>query len=145
MNKGTPHLAVGREGEEAAARHILGLGWRIAARNWRPANAEQGLELDLVARQGDTLIFVEVKTRTQKSGNALAVPVHEALTRAKRIKLVRAARRYLTEHDLWRLPCRFDLICAERAPDGRMTLEHHRNVIELGHTLDSGDTAWQPW
>ena len=145
MKEAARHLAVGADGEEAAARYILRQGWRILDRNWRPEKAEQGLELDLVARQGDTLIFVEVKTRTRAGNSAPAIPVHAAFTRAKQAKLVRAARRYLTVHELWRLPCRFDLICAEFGPDGRMALEHHHNVIELGHSLDCGDPAWQPW
>ncbi len=149
------HLDLGAAGEEAAALHLAGQGFAILARNWRPAGALQGLELDIVARHRDTLVFVEVKTRTRL--NEDAVPAHAAFTARKRSNMVRAARLYMAAHQLWELPCRFDLVCVEyKAPSGSaaghspplprpLVLEHHANVIELGKTVDSRDAAWQPW
>ena len=144
----TAHLALGLAGEDRAARHLADKGWRILARNWRPSGAARGLELDIVALHGDSLVFVEVKTRrVAGSGRALflRVPAYEGLTPAKRGKLVRAAGHYLTVHDLWHKPCRFDLVCVEQFSDGRLTLEHHSNVIELRPVVGGGDAAWQPW
>ena len=60
--------ALGRDGEEAAARHLEALGWRIVDRRFRAA----GYEIDLVAERGGVLAFVEVKTRR---AGALAPPV----------------------------------------------------------------------
>lgn len=68
---------VGNDGEEAATRHLQGRGWHILNRNWRPEGAFHGLELDIVARDGDTLVFVEVKTRSV-SGSATCTPHGEA-------------------------------------------------------------------
>ena len=50
---------LGRLGEDAAARHLVATGYTLITRNWRCARGE----LDLVARQGDQMVFVEVKTR----------------------------------------------------------------------------------
>lgn len=145
MNAKARHLAVGAAGEEAAVKHLKGIGWRVLERNWRPRGARHGLELDIVARSGGDLVFVEVKTRSCGRGGSAAMPVHAAFTVRKQTRLMQAARRYLAANALWACPCRFDLICVRQAPDGRMELEHHYNVIESGHIVDSGDTAWQPW
>jgi putative endonuclease len=66
------HLALGTAGEEAAAALLERSGFRILDRNWRPSGARRGLELDLVAECGGTLVFVEVKTR-RVTGRAGAV------------------------------------------------------------------------
>ena len=163
------HLAMGIMGEEKAARLLAGKGWRILTRNWRPRGAERGLELDIVAMHADCLVFVEVKTRrvphddTEEKRHAgqvgerntfsageeralpLLVPPRAALTPAKQKKLIRAAGHYLTVHDLWNRPCRFDLVCIEEFPDGQSRLEHHSDVIELRQVVGGGDAAWQPW
>jgi putative endonuclease len=54
------HLALGQWGEDLAARHLKRRGWKILRRNFR---APGGGEVDLVCRDGDTLVFAEVKTR----------------------------------------------------------------------------------
>ena len=96
----------GREGEEAAARHLRGLGWRILDRNWRGGP----LELDLVCREGDTLVFVEVKYR---STNESGLP-EEAVDLRKQRQISRVAAWYLTEKglDIY-IPCRFDVVAIE--------------------------------
>lgn len=155
MTTKAEHRARGAAGEEAAARFLLEQGWRVVERNWRPAGAASGLELDIIARRHDVLVFVEVKTRAAsplaKAARHAApdapagVPAHAGFTVQKQRRLVRAAGRYLTARGLWHMPCRFDLICVEQRPDGRMDVEQYSNVIELGHSLDSGDASWQPW
>ena len=57
---------LGRSGEDRAARHLAGLGYRVLERNYR---TPQG-EIDLIALDGDTVVFVEVKTRTSDSFGA---------------------------------------------------------------------------
>ncbi|MCH5278028.1 MAG: YraN family protein [Desulfovibrionaceae bacterium] len=139
--QGTAAARLGHEGEEAAARHLRGLGWKILDRNWRGGH----LELDLVCREGDTLVFVEVKTR---GADDPALPA-EAFTPVKQRRVVRAARAWLAAHQAWNSPCRFDLAGVTRTADGRYHTELTRHVIELssdaGHPVGGGHTAWQPW
>lgn len=149
MVAGQEHILLGRAGEETAARHLSRLGWIVLERNWRPCGPSRRLELDIVARDGDTLVFVEIKTRAIRpdagARPALTVPAYTALTTQKQTRLVRAASRYLTTSKNWHRPCRFDLICITHGTDGVPTLEHYTDVIEFGHLVDCGHTAWQPW
>lgn len=95
----------GRLGELAAVVLLLLKGYRLEARNWRCAQGE----IDLVARRGDLLAFIEVKTRTSQ----VAGTGEEAVTAAKRARLVRLAQVYLSR---WRGPtpaCRFDVIAVD--------------------------------
>ena len=122
-----------------AATLLRAHGMRVLARNWRSGP----LELDLVCREGDTLVFVEVKTRGPGSlGSA-----RDAVGPRKRQSLIRAARAWLAAHDQWHLPCRFDLVCIEPGPAGPH-MEHIRHAFDLsgsGPSVDSGHASWQPW
>lgn len=104
-----PHTrAKGAVGEDRAAAWLRKRGYRVLERNVRNA----GGELDMVARDGDTLCFVEVKTRSGSPfGGAVA-----AVDWKKRGKLVRAARVYLSRHP-WDGPCRFDVLAIDLAPE----------------------------
>lgn len=144
MKEQARHIAVGNEGEALALRFLGAKGWRVRHRNWRPQGRERGLELDIVAQDGPTLVFVEVKTRVHKAG-ASAIPALAAFTPRKRSTLVRAARRYLAAHDLWDAACRFDLVLVDKAPGEEYRVEHFCDVIEFGHIVDSGHASWQPW
>lgn len=143
------HLQLGAAGEETAVRFLQQKGWRIAARNWRPQGASRGLELDIVAWDGDCLVFVEVKSRRAGAGRSATgrdgIPAYAAFTGKKRGRFVRAARQYLAAHDLWRKPCRFDLISVEFLDNGHKNLEYQDHVIELGNLVDRGHASWQPW
>ncbi len=91
----------GREAEERAARHLRLLGYRVLARNVRAGWGE----LDIVARKGDLLAFVEVKRRPTRDEGLLAVHAD------KQKRLRSAAAAWLCRHPgLARLQCRFDLI-----------------------------------
>jgi putative endonuclease len=82
--------AVGRYGEQVAARHLLERGYELLDRNWRGT----GGELDVVALDGRTLVAVEVKTRR---GERYGHPA-EAVTRAKLARLRRLTGQWLDEH-----------------------------------------------
>ena len=130
------HLITGRQGEAAAASYLKRQGYKILHRNWRRG----GLELDLVCREGDELVFVEVRTRSQGG----LTPARETLDAAKRAKVVQAAQHYLSELDLWDAPCRFDFISVEK--QGReLRVEHTRHAFEFSQALGGGHTPWQPW
>lgn len=130
------HLLLGKEGEEAATALLTRKGYAILDRNWRQAR----LELDIVCRDGDTIVFVEVKTRGSDSHGG---PVH-ALGIAKQRTLCRAARAWLAAHKAWEQPCRFDVICALRN-GSTLHLEHFCHAFDCPPALDSSHTSWQPW
>jgi len=95
---------------EAAARaHLRAAGLEDIAINARYRLGE----LDLVMRDGDTLVFVEVRYRrdARYGGGAASIDIH------KRRKLVRAAQAFLLQHPQWaQQPCRFDVVQAEGEP-----------------------------
>ncbi len=109
--------AVGRFGEDVAARHLTEAGLSILERNWRCSDGE----LDVVADDSGVLVFVEVKTRTTA---AFGDP-SEAVTRAKSARIRRLAARWLAEHpDQRRAQVRFDVVAVIRqGPDG-LTIRH---------------------
>lgn len=113
---------LGRAGEEAAARWLEGRGMRILARCFRV----RGGEIDLVARDGSTLVFVEVKSR---SGLSFGRP-SEAVDRRKRARLVRAAALYLLAHGGEERPCRFDVVEVLAGPSGRLSVRHLRDAFD---------------
>ena len=91
----------GSAAEEAAARFLTGRGLELLQRNYRCRFGE----IDLILRDGRTLVFVEVRYRASKAFGGAA----ESITHAKRDKLLRAARHYMAEHQ--RFPaCRFDAL-----------------------------------
>ncbi|HEY9868458.1 MAG TPA: YraN family protein [Candidatus Obscuribacterales bacterium] len=106
-----------RAGEEAAARYFAGKGARILARNWR---AGRYAEVDLILRQGEVIVFVEVKTR-RKVGNGVdsAQSAFDSINRRKQQKIVTSARIYLARHNLAEAPWRLDVVFVEfcLAPD----------------------------
>lgn len=100
----------GRRGEAAAARHLEEIGYRILARNYRtPAG-----EIDIVARDGDVLVFVEVKARR----SARFGPPKAAVDRRKQRKLARCAQHYLKRTGRTRQRARFDVASVRPADEG---------------------------
>lgn len=119
--------AAGRRGERLAARHLRReLGFRIVARNWcSPRDLRD--ELDLVARDGDALVFIEVKTRM---AGAL-VPGLFAVNRRKKRVVRRAARAYLTGLERKPRTVRFDVVeveLPERGVRGTPTVRHFAGI-----------------
>lgn len=97
-----PKDDLGRWGEAQAAKFLKSRGLRVLARNVELAAGE----IDLVARDGKTLVFVEVKTRTEADyGGPLG-----AVDARKRRKLATLARLYLAANRLDSAPCRFDVV-----------------------------------
>jgi putative endonuclease len=107
---------LGRAGEEAAARFLTSLGYRIQARGFRTRLGE----IDLVAEEAGTLVFVEVKSRTSLTCGTPA----EAVDARKRSRLLRAAAVYLLRQGCSDHPCRFDVVEVLEGSDGsrRITL-----------------------
>ena len=96
------HLLKGERGENAAARHLRSRGYKILTRRFRGKHGE----IDLVARDGDVLAFVEVKTRgSDQFGNPA-----DAVNREKEEHLASCAREYLRLLGNPRIPVRFDIV-----------------------------------
>jgi putative endonuclease len=113
--------AVGGYGERVAARLLIDSGLVILDRNWRCPTGE----LDIVARDGNTIVFCEVKTRRSE---AFGAPV-EAVTAAKVRRLRALAARWLAEHPGVRGGVRFDVVsvCPQRS--GAATVDHLRGAF----------------
>jgi putative endonuclease len=110
--------AAGAAAEELAARFLAQRGLRVVARNYRC----RGGEIDLVCREGATLVFVEVRLRTSQSFGGAAA----SITAAKRQRLVRAAGHYLAGRPLPR--CRFDAVLLDGLDAAR--IEWIRDAFE---------------
>lgn len=96
---------VGRRGEDLAHRYLRKRKFVIVARNYRPASGVPG-EIDLIAREGSKLVFVEVKTR---SSDAVAFP-ERAVDGSKQRALIRAGREYARRANVPWIDVRFDVI-----------------------------------
>ena len=107
---------VGAWGEELAARHLSAAGLVILDRNWRCSVGE----LDLVARQGDVLVVVEVKTRTT---TAYGTPA-EAVTDRKVARLRRLASAWLADHPVSPREVRIDVLSVLVPARGAPRIEH---------------------
>jgi putative endonuclease len=128
--------SLGYAGEDAAAALLSSKGLRIISRNWR----RHRLEIDIVAEEGDTLVFVEVKARSStERGEPL-----QAVNAAKRSALGRAATAYLAEHNLWHRPCRFDLVSIVMQDD-KPVAEHISHAFDLSQFMGRRNAPWQPW
>lgn len=116
----TRHLIVGKKGEDFAATYLQRNGFVIVARNFRIPGLG---ELDLVARDGSTLVFVEVKVRR---GTAFD-PVF-AVDKPKKKKLKRLARAFLKQFGA--RTYRFDIIGVTLTPEGLIeTVRHLRDAF----------------
>ncbi len=114
--------AVGRFGEQCAADYLQRAGMIVLARNWRCPDGE----LDLVVRDGDMVVFVEVKTR---SSTRYGEPA-EAVTRLKAARVRRLAVRWLAEHPGYDVQLRFDVVSVLRhRGGGGVELRHLRGVF----------------
>jgi putative endonuclease len=98
---------LGRAGERAAERVLRRAGLTILARNWRAA----GGELDLAALEGDTLVFVEVKTRRHGFSTE-----HARVSARQRRRITRAAHAFRRRFGVRHLPYRFDEVTIEGDP-----------------------------
>lgn len=117
-------VAVGRYGEDVAARALGDLGWEVLARNWRPHGADVRGEIDIVAADGDEAVVVEVKTRR---GDGFGAPA-EAVTALKVRRLRRLASAWLASQDRRFTGVRIDVVAVRVARAGRASIEHLRGV-----------------
>jgi putative endonuclease len=119
----------GRQGEDLAHRYLRQRKYLIVARNYRPASGAPG-EIDIIARAGRRLVFVEVKTRTS---NAISFP-ERAVDDRKQRNIIRTARDYARRANVDWDDVRFDVIAITglRNP----VIEHLKDAFGERLTID---------
>lgn len=115
--------SVWKTGEDLAAKTIRQAGMRILQRNYRCVVGE----IDIIALDGEDLVFVEVKTlRTDDIGDP-----EEHIHEGKQRKIERVARQYLNEHHTKNRPCRFDVVAVVLGdPASDPQIRHHRDAFD---------------
>jgi len=118
-------VLLGKGGEDLAIRELERRGYAILARRYRRRTGE----IDIVARDGRTVVFVEVKARVGRDYGGAA----EAVTRLKRRRIVNLAVEYMMRHHLAGSPCRFDVVSIQ--------LESGRPIIDIFQNAFDATTA----
>jgi putative endonuclease len=123
--QGEGRAAVGRRGERAAARHLTRRGYRLLARNYA---TRQG-EVDIVAFRDGVLAFVEVRSQTEP----ILVDPAATVTRAKQLRVIKAAQSYCTAHGLPRedVALRFDVITVRFAKGRKAEVRHIEDAFGI--------------
>lgn len=112
---------IARRGEDAAAAFLERVGMVVEDRNWRSPSGE----IDIIARDGDTLVFVEVKTRrSERAGTA-----EDAVSPTKQRRIVRVARSYAATHPTSPEAMRFDVVAIRVLGVDRALLRHYRDAF----------------
>lgn len=117
MNK----VHVGRDAEQRASEHLQKKGYFILARNFKFMHLG---ELDIVARDGDTLVFVEVRYRRSRN---FGTP-EGSLTPKKLQTVRRTAEAWMARNNYHRVPCRFDVVAVEYIA-GKEEIRHYVNAF----------------
>ena len=112
---------LGKHGEDLACRELERRGYAIVARRYR----RRGGEIDIIARDGETVVFVEVKAREDHAYGAGA----DAITAFKRRRLALIARDYLMRHHRGGCRCRFDVVSIQ-FDTGRPVVELIQNAFD---------------
>lgn len=115
-------LQLGRWGEQQAVRYLKRRLYRIVETNYRRPTGE----IDIIARRGSVLAFIEVKTRrSRRFGTA-----QEAVTPRKQQQIIRTAQYYLTEHPTEQSQLRFDVMAVQLMDDD-FRIEHVINAFDV--------------
>lgn len=112
---------LGRWGEERAAEYLHEKGLNIVEHNYRCPIGE----MDLIAHQDDTLVFVEIKTRRSLN---FGLPA-ESVTFKKQRKYLKIAQYYMKEKGIADVNCRFDVVEVMVTPDGSCQFNHIINAF----------------
>ena len=118
-----PRRFFGQEGEAEAERYLRRKGYRIVARNVRSSLGE----LDLVAEDGQTLVFIEVKARRSGEFGGAIHAVH----RQKQQKLARLASQFLAQRHWMERSCRFDVVLLQATDSSELRVEHIQNAFDV--------------
>jgi putative endonuclease len=114
-------VILGKTGEDLACAELERRGYAIIARRYR----RRGGEIDIVSRDGETIVFVEVKARGGRAFGEAA----EAVTPFKRRRMTQIALDYMARHRLSNRPCRFDVVSIH-FDSGRAEIEVFQNAFD---------------
>jgi putative endonuclease len=120
--KSSGRMRTGKKGEDIACAYLKSRGYRIVERNYKCPLGE----LDIVARDGDAIVFVEVKSRKSEEFGDPQLAV--GLKKQKKVSRISLA--YLKEKHLYPCNARFDVVAIKMLPDG-ITIELIQNAFEL--------------
>ncbi len=118
-----PRQDLGKLGEDLACAELSRRGYKILARRFRTKYGE----IDIVAREGSTVVVVEVKTRGGRAFGGGA----EAVTGVKQRRMLRMGTEYLLRRNLADEPCRFDVVDVN-IEGGVPRIEVYRNAFDVG-------------
>lgn len=121
FKKSPPRDALGDRGENVAARYLRNQGYKIIARNFRCAIGE----IDIIARDGESLVFVEVKTRSYDEPTP-----EEQVNNAKQHQITKAAKFYMGRYGVPQPPARFDVVAIVWPTGREPQIRHTPNAFE---------------
>jgi putative endonuclease len=116
----------GIRGETYAYWYLRSAGYVFIARNFSPRAAKG--EIDLIGYDGETLAFVEVRTRTVREGDLSGLPELSVTTDKQRL-VVRTAQRFLGERHVKECPCRFDVVAIDNYEGAPPELRLHKDAF----------------
>ena len=114
---------LGKTGEDAAATYLTKQGYRICQRNYRVPTGE----IDIIAKENDTIVFIEVKTRRSLSCGTPA----QSVGYHKQQKIIQTARWFLRQGQLEGCPCRFDIIEVYVFSEKTLKIQHLKGAFEV--------------
>jgi len=121
VTSGRERNKLGQRGEKLAQKYLKKSGYRILQSNY---TVEQG-EVDLIMRDDETVVFVEVKTRKSEE----LVQGEETVNYHKQKHIAAVARQFIHAHNLYDFPCRFDVVVVIVPERGKPNIRHWKNVF----------------
>ncbi len=121
-------LNTGQLGEKIAAEYLRNKGYKILEKNFKNPLGRRLGEIDIIARKGKELVFVEVKT--QKTSGFESIPPEEKITPHKLYKLNKAGQFYVKSKNLWGSNYRFDAVLVWLSADQKNArIKHLENIF----------------
>ncbi len=117
----------GEIGEKAALKYLKKQGFKVLEKNYRALRGE----IDIIAREENTLVFVEVKTNSASN----AVPPELRVNIAKQKQIGKIASAFIREYELYDIDCRFDVVGITLSEDGSPEISHIRDAFWLARDV----------
>lgn len=119
--------AIGYEGESLAEQYLLVQGYAILEKNY----TVKGGEIDIIARDGNYLVFVEVKNHSREDYGTML----EKINKEKQQNIIYTAKIYLTKNRLLDYPCRFDVVTISQLADRSKKIELIQDAFQVEYRV----------